>query len=146
LALSKFYFMFGIGLSYRSARLHRLAGIDSLESIPGHVKSLKIPSQDCVDIGVVGFRIDAAKHMWPGDIEATIAKVGSLPEGDQLKRHLTRIIFFQLWKVQYVKLLTNFENLLHTSLIYFNCFKFDLVWLNLSPNPVRRRGVISSFN
>jgi hypothetical protein len=38
-----------------------------------------------VDIGVVGFRIDAAKHMWPGDIEATIAKVGSLPEGDRLK-------------------------------------------------------------
>jgi glycosidase len=36
-----------------------------------------------VDIGVVGFRIDAAKHMWPGDIEATIGKVGSLPEGIQ---------------------------------------------------------------
>ncbi len=32
----------GIGLSYRPARLHRLAGIDSLESIPGLLKSLKI--------------------------------------------------------------------------------------------------------
>ena len=35
-----------------------------------------------MDIGVVGFRIDAAKHMWPGDIEATIGKVGALPEGE----------------------------------------------------------------
>ena len=25
--------------------------------------------QDCVDLGVVGFRIDASKHMWPDDIK-----------------------------------------------------------------------------
>ena len=37
--------------------------------------------QDCVDIGVVGFRIDAAKHMWPDDIKGTIDRVGDLPEG-----------------------------------------------------------------
>ena len=30
--------------------------------------------QDCIDIGVVGFRVDAAKHMWPEDIKNTIAK------------------------------------------------------------------------
>ncbi len=47
-----------------------------------------------MDIGVVGFRIDAAKHMWPGDIEATIAKVGSLPEGDQLKGQSQKINTF----------------------------------------------------
>jgi hypothetical protein len=29
----------GIGLSYRPARLHRLADFDSLESIPGLLKS-----------------------------------------------------------------------------------------------------------
>jgi len=23
-----------------------------------------------IDIGVAGFRIDAAKHMWPGDVKA----------------------------------------------------------------------------
>ena len=34
-----------------------------------------------MDIGVKGFRIDAAKHMWPGDIKETIDKVGNLPEG-----------------------------------------------------------------
>ena len=28
--------------------------------------------QDCVDMGVVGFRIDASKHMWPADIKGTI--------------------------------------------------------------------------
>ena len=37
--------------------------------------------QDCVDLGVVGFRIDAAKHMWPDDIKGTIDRVGALPEG-----------------------------------------------------------------
>ncbi len=31
----------GIGLLYLPARLHRLCGIDSLESIPGLLKSLK---------------------------------------------------------------------------------------------------------
>ncbi len=36
----------GIGLSYRPARLHRLAESISLESIPGLLKSLKIPSQE----------------------------------------------------------------------------------------------------
>ncbi len=35
----------GIGLSYRSTRLHRAGGIDSLESILGLLKSLKISSQ-----------------------------------------------------------------------------------------------------
>jgi glycosidase len=25
---------------------------------------------DLVDIGVKGFRVDASKHMWPGDLEA----------------------------------------------------------------------------
>jgi hypothetical protein len=37
---------FGIGLTYRPARLHRLAGIDSLESIPGAFKSVKIRALD----------------------------------------------------------------------------------------------------
>ena len=25
---------------------------------------------DLIDIGVAGFRVDAAKHMWPADIQA----------------------------------------------------------------------------
>lgn len=31
-----------------------------------------------IDMGVAGFRIDAAKHMWPGDISAFLAKLHNL--------------------------------------------------------------------
>jgi hypothetical protein len=41
----------GKGLAYRPARLHRL-GIDSLESILGPLKSLKMPSLVVTDSGV----------------------------------------------------------------------------------------------
>ncbi|XP_067663291.1 alpha-amylase-like [Haliotis asinina] len=34
-----------------------------------------------IDIGVAGFRIDAAKHMWPADISAIQKRVKDLPEG-----------------------------------------------------------------
>jgi len=36
---------------------------------------------DLVDIGVMGFRVDASKHMWPGDLEAIQGKVKDLPSG-----------------------------------------------------------------
>jgi len=49
--------------------LNDLAGAKSYvqEKIAGYL-------QDCIDIGVVGFRVDAAKHMWPDDIKNTINK------------------------------------------------------------------------
>ena len=28
-----------------------------------------------IDIGVAGFRIDASKHMWPGDLRALYSKL-----------------------------------------------------------------------
>lgn len=31
-----------------------------------------------IDIGVAGFRLDAAKHMWPGDIKAVLDKLHNL--------------------------------------------------------------------
>ena len=31
-----------------------------------------------IDIGVAGFRLDAAKHMWPGDIKAILDKLHNL--------------------------------------------------------------------
>ena len=34
-----------------------------------------------IDAGVAGFRVDAAKHMWPGDITAIQSQVKDLPEG-----------------------------------------------------------------
>ena len=41
-----------------------------------------------IDIGVAGFRIDASKHMWPGDIKAILDKLHNLniswfPEGSR---------------------------------------------------------------
>lgn len=31
-----------------------------------------------VSLGVAGFRIDAAKHMWPSDLEAIYGRINSL--------------------------------------------------------------------
>jgi alpha-amylase len=36
---------------------------------------------DLVNIGVKGFRVDASKHMWPGDLEAIQSRVNDLPGG-----------------------------------------------------------------
>jgi len=36
---------------------------------------------DMVSMGVKGFRVDASKHMWPGDLEAIQSRVQDLPEG-----------------------------------------------------------------
>jgi len=33
-----------------------------------------------IDIGVAGFRIDAAKHMWPGDLQAIFSKLKNVRE------------------------------------------------------------------
>ncbi|XP_023334511.1 alpha-amylase [Eurytemora carolleeae] len=37
--------------------------------------------KDCINIGVKGFRVDASKHMWPGDIAAIQERAGNLPNG-----------------------------------------------------------------
>ncbi|XP_012937452.2 alpha-amylase [Aplysia californica] len=34
-----------------------------------------------IDLGVAGFRVDAAKHMWPGDIKAILGKVKNVQQG-----------------------------------------------------------------
>ena len=33
---------------------------------------------DLIDIGVAGFRVDACKHMWPGDMENFYNRVNNL--------------------------------------------------------------------
>ncbi len=32
-----------------------------------------------MDIGVAGFRVDACKHMWPGDFQAVYSRLNSKP-------------------------------------------------------------------
>jgi alpha-amylase len=31
-----------------------------------------------IDLGVAGFRIDAAKHMWPGDLDQVIKRLNNV--------------------------------------------------------------------
>ena len=46
-----------------------LVGLNDLAGAKDYVQDMIAGYlQDCVDIGVVGFRVDAAKHMWPEDI------------------------------------------------------------------------------
>ena len=53
-----------------------LVGLNDLAGAKSYVQDMIAGYlQDCLDIGVVGFRVDAAKHMWPEDIKNTIAKV-----------------------------------------------------------------------
>lgn len=33
---------------------------------------------DLIDIGVAGFRVDACKHMWPGDLEVIFGNLRDL--------------------------------------------------------------------
>ncbi len=33
-----------------------------------------------LSLGVAGFRIDAAKHMWPGDLQALFSKLNNVNE------------------------------------------------------------------
>ena len=59
----------------------RLVGLPDLalgddyvrNKVAGYLNSL-------IDIGVAGFRFDAAKHMWPGDLQAILGKVKNARE------------------------------------------------------------------
>jgi len=59
-----------------------LVGLNDLDGAASYVQEqIAGYLEDCVNMGVVGFRIDAAKHMWPADIQGTIDRVPDLPEG-----------------------------------------------------------------
>lgn len=67
----------------------RLVGLLDLTLEKDYVRS-KIAEylNHLIDIGVAGFRIDAAKHMWPGDMKAILDKLHNLnttwfPEGSK---------------------------------------------------------------
>lgn len=34
---------------------------------------------DLISLGVAGFRVDACKHMWPGDLDAIFSSLSDLP-------------------------------------------------------------------
>merc|ERR1712168_3508 len=59
-----------------------LVGLNDLDGGKDYVRQ-KIADyfNDLINIGVKGFRVDASKHMWPGDLEGIQGKVQDLPEG-----------------------------------------------------------------
>lgn len=57
----------------------RLSGLLDLALEKDYVRSKVAEYMNhLIDIGVAGFRIDAAKHMWPGDIKAFLDKLKDL--------------------------------------------------------------------
>jgi alpha-amylase len=59
----------------------RLGGLTDLATGDEYVRN-KISEymNNLIDIGVAGFRIDAAKHMWPGDLQAIYSKLKNVRE------------------------------------------------------------------
>jgi len=57
----------------------RLVGLRDLKGIRGWVRDRIADYMNLlIDLGVGGFRIDAAKHMWPQDIVAILGKLHRL--------------------------------------------------------------------
>ncbi|XP_055893859.1 alpha-amylase-like [Biomphalaria glabrata] len=59
-----------------------LVGLTDLDASQEYVQD-KISGyfNHLISLGVAGFRVDAAKHMWPKDLEGILAKTHDLPEG-----------------------------------------------------------------
>ena len=90
-----------------------LVGLNDLAGAKDYVQDMIAGYlQDCVDIGVVGFRVDAAKHMWPDDIKNTIAKVLATYIICTCKMYICKLHAFQEWKIVRIS----------CSLIYFVIF------------------------
>jgi len=60
----------------------RLVGLADLDVGKDYVRQ-KIADfmNDCIGLGVDGFRIDAAKHMWPGDLQAVVSRTRNTNHG-----------------------------------------------------------------
>jgi len=59
-----------------------LVGLNDLDGSQSYVQDVQAAYlNDLIDIGVAGFRVDAAKHMWPADIEALQAKLHDVLDG-----------------------------------------------------------------
>ena len=58
----------------------KLLGLDDLALGKEHVRTtISGYMNKLIDMGVAGFRIDAAKHMWPGDLSNLFARLNDLP-------------------------------------------------------------------
>lgn len=56
-----------------------LVGLPDLKTGTSWVRDRIIDfMNDCINIGVAGFRIDAVKHMWPADVENIVSRLNNL--------------------------------------------------------------------
>lgn len=61
------------------ARNCRLSGLRDLKQSSEYVRTKQAEFLNkLIDAGVAGFRFDASKHMWPGDLEAIYKKLHNL--------------------------------------------------------------------
>lgn len=59
----------------------RLSGLPDLNIGSEYVKQQIADYMNrLIDIGIAGFRIDAVKHMWPGDLQGLYAKLKNARE------------------------------------------------------------------
>ncbi|XP_056641155.1 alpha-amylase-like [Diorhabda sublineata] len=59
-----------------------LSGLPDLDQSKDYVRQKIVEFLNhCVDLGVTGFRVDAAKHMWPADLQAIYGSVKDLTGG-----------------------------------------------------------------
>ena len=77
--LLRYSFLFEVSrnilFQVRNCRLVNLVDLDQSKSyVRGKIGDYL---SDLINIGAAGFRVDACKHMWPGDLEAIF---GALPD------------------------------------------------------------------
>ena len=68
---------YGDATQVRNCRLVNLVDLDQSKSyVRGKIGDYL---SDLINIGAAGFRVDACKHMWPGDLEAIFGALPDLP-------------------------------------------------------------------
>lgn len=68
------------GNNANNVRNCELSGLPDLATGSNYVRdTIAAYMNDLIDIGVAGFRLDASKHMWPGDIDAILGRLNGVP-------------------------------------------------------------------
>lgn len=72
----------------------RLVGLLDLDLGKEYVRSKIVNYLNrLIEIGVAGFRVDAVKHMWPGDLEVIYRRLNNLNTGAGFRPGMRPLIF-----------------------------------------------------
>ena len=64
---------------FQQVRNCKLSGLNDLNQGSDYVREqISAYMNSLIDIGVAGFRVDACKHMWPGDLDAIFSGLNNL--------------------------------------------------------------------